>query len=253
MKHFKAYDFNLAANGSTPVYAVGRVLTLLEADGPVSVRVDGGSAVVLKVGQGLNLSDGDTWSEITVQDVSGAPNAGKLFVGAGAFTDQTFNGNVNATLVNDPDAVRPLLGMTYRSWFDKNFASNGSESHGLYNPVGSGRRVIVRSLEILDSNLANIQQRDISKWTSLVAPAFVPGAKTLGSGSVVSVAGVYTIAGTTPTGTGSYADGSNLFFVTGLRKYRGVILEPGQAFNVYHNAVAATKVGSIFEWDEEPL
>jgi hypothetical protein len=88
-KHFRPYDFNLAANGSQVVYAVGKYLKLLSATGGISVRVDGGSSLPMTVGQGLELEDGETWSEITITDTSGLANAGKLFIGAGRFTDQS--------------------------------------------------------------------------------------------------------------------------------------------------------------------
>jgi hypothetical protein len=252
-KHFKPYDFNLTPNGSQVVYAVGKYLKVLNATGTISVRVDGGSAVPLQEGQGLELEDGETWSEITVTDTSGLANSGRLFIGAGRFTDQRFNGDVNATLLNDPDSVRALQGPSYRSWAEKTFAGAGTEAHGLYNPVGSGILILLRSVELLDSAVANIQQRLISKYTAVgAAPAYAPGAKPVGAGSIASVGGVY-IAGASPAGTAFYADGANTFSVTGLRDYRCLVLDPGQAFNVFHNASAAAKVATIFAWDEVPI
>jgi len=248
-KHFRPYDFNLSANGSQVVYAVGKYLKLLSATGGVSIRVDGGSALPMTVGQGLELEDGETWSEITITDTSGGTNTGKLFIGAGRFTDQSGQ----MTLMNDPDGVRGLMGQSYRSGIDKTFAGAGNEGHGLYNPTASTKRLVLRSIELIDSAVANIQQRLITKYTVYsAAPNAATSTRPIGAGNTLSLGGVYVDPGS-PGGTSFYADASNVLTVTGKRQYRALVLDPGQGVHVFHSATAAAKLATVFEWDEVPI
>lgn len=91
---FNDYDFSISANGSTQIHAMGSAVRVRSCTGQLRISVDGGSGVKLNAGQGFHL-DGGSFRELTVRDVSGAPNAGVIFVGDGSYDDQTFSGSVS--------------------------------------------------------------------------------------------------------------------------------------------------------------
>jgi hypothetical protein len=190
-KHFRPYDFNLTGNGSQVIYATGKVAKILSATGSVSIRVDGGSAVPLAVGQGIWLDDGDSFLEITVQDTSGAPNVGKVFIGAGQLIDQTFSGSISnfPTSVPDRIAAAALAGKSFRRVVACNTNAAGQSALAcIYNPIGSGK--VVDLVDLVSSGTQS-NNHFVSRFDFTAAPAALTFPKNTGDGnnsSVVSVA-----------------------------------------------------------------
>ena len=95
--YLKEYDFNLAAGGIAIVLAEGAYFRVQSSTGAVSIIIDGlGELPGLLAGQGIKSTP---FRRLTLRDVSGAANVGKLLVSNEEFIDNRTYG------VNSLDAA----------------------------------------------------------------------------------------------------------------------------------------------------
>lgn len=93
---FNDYDFSLSANGTQQIAVMGSTVRVRSCTGSIKVSVDGGPGVTLSAGQGFKLDGGaKKFRDLTVKDMSGAANAGVIFVGDGEFLDSTLFGSIS--------------------------------------------------------------------------------------------------------------------------------------------------------------
>ena len=96
----RAYDFNLASGLSTRLDVSGSYLKLLSASaGAVGIKVDGGSEILLKPGQGYRVlaqKDGqiNSFRDVTVRNLQSSTNAGSIYIGTAGFEDSRITGDV---------------------------------------------------------------------------------------------------------------------------------------------------------------
>lgn len=93
----QTYDFTLTAGGSQVLNVEGSFYRIQSATGNVEVRRDGGSVLgPLTVGQGERAE----FRRLTLRDLSGGANSGRILVADGSFIDDT-------VIIAAPVAVRP--------------------------------------------------------------------------------------------------------------------------------------------------
>lgn len=93
----KEYDFNLTPGGVQVILTTGEYFRIQSSAGGVSISIDGvGELPGLLAGQGIKSTP---FKRLTLRDVSGAANAGKLLVSSDEFIDNRTYG------VNSLDAA----------------------------------------------------------------------------------------------------------------------------------------------------
>ena len=131
------YDFNLEPGGGQTIDVRGRFFKYRSGNGLIRVRTSLGGFVDLLPGQGV---ENVNFTSLTVSDRSGAVNAGVILAGEFDFRDDRIAGSVevidggrNRTMAN-----QAFVAATYRGGIAGN-----SALIQLFNPVDSGRRVVV--------------------------------------------------------------------------------------------------------------
>lgn len=94
---FGDYDFAMLANRSQQIAVTGAIVRVRSCTGKINIRIDGGPGANFSAGQGFKMPAGKTFRDLTVTDVSGAANAGVIFIGDASYEDQTFSGSVSVT------------------------------------------------------------------------------------------------------------------------------------------------------------
>lgn len=131
------FDFNLSANGGMNIETAGRFVKYVRGTGKIRVRFDKGGYIDLLPGQGCTGLD---FSRLTVEDRSGALNAGVLLAGAFMFQDDRISGTVD---VVDGGRTRTLAGQAFYGSVGIASAAGNNGHVGLLNPGASGLRVTV--------------------------------------------------------------------------------------------------------------
>lgn len=133
----------VAAGGSMQVLAEGSFFRVYSSSGPVAVTVDTvGELGPLLAGQGLK----DTpFKRLFVRDLSGSANIVQLIVADASFVDDRITGEVS---VIDGGKSRTIAGQMGMINAQTSAAVGFYSMCGLWNPVGSGRRAIVKRMFI---------------------------------------------------------------------------------------------------------
>jgi hypothetical protein len=134
------YDFNLAAGAGVTMDVNGKFFKYKVGTGPIRVRASNGGYVDLLPGQGVwNLN----FSSLTINDRSGAQNAGVILAGDFDFHDDRIVGTVD---VVDGGRTRTQIDRACVGYCGS-AATAGMYSHvQLLNPAGSGINVYVSQI-----------------------------------------------------------------------------------------------------------
>jgi len=144
------YDFNLLAGQSQNIDVKGRFFKYKSGTGMIRVRTSLGGAVDLLPGQGVEDVE---FTGLTVSDRSGANNVGSILAGAFKYTDDRISGSVevidggrNRTIANQAFMTNTYCGPT----------AGNTPMVQLWNPVGSGKRVVVERVTRSSGSAGNI-------------------------------------------------------------------------------------------------
>ena len=178
IKPAKIYPFTLRAGESIPLLVQGSFWKVLSATGQVEVTGDSfGSIDAVMPGQGMR---GYLFQRLVIRDSSGAANVVRLLIADEQFIDDRITGEV---AVIDGNKARSIAGgaMTWRLSARTANAAMRPLSQ-VWNPPGSGRRLIVDSMVIAcevqnemfwgvtDVKLASIPASRISDVAGMVVP-----------------------------------------------------------------------------------
>lgn len=143
----KIYSFTMAAGGTFQVLAEGSYYKLLAAAGDVSIARNGGTDMALSVGQGEKDAE---FKYLTIRDLSGAANAGRVVVADNTFVDDSVQGLVE---VIDGDATRALAGAMFMATPSQAAVAGQLPHTQLWNPAASGVNLIVTALGVQSTSL----------------------------------------------------------------------------------------------------
>lgn len=140
------YDFSLLSKQSQVMEVKGEYFLYKSGLGPIRITPSSGSPVDLMPGQGMS---GLKFDKFTVQDMSGANNAGFLLAGVGTWLDSRTTGIVE---VVDGGKTRTLAGIAFMA-VQFGQAAAGEYPHvQLFNP-STTRRLVVKQI-FLSSSVA---------------------------------------------------------------------------------------------------
>lgn len=142
LKPTKIYQLTIGAGSAMPLLVQGSFFKILSSTGAVDVIGDTfGSIEYLMPGQGLR---GQDFNRMTIIDRSGGSNMVRLLIGDDQFIDDRISGEV---VVIDGNKGRSIAGkaFTTTSLFGAASAGNVNQT-ALYNPVGSGVRLVVNNI-----------------------------------------------------------------------------------------------------------
>lgn len=142
VKPAKIYPFTIGAYEALPLMVQGSYFKILSATGMVDVTGDTfGTVEALQAGQGLR---GQDFRRLVVRDRSGGENMVRLLVSDDQFIDDRISGEV---VVIEGNKGRSIAGkaFTATSLFGAAGAGNVNQT-ALYNPVGSGVRLVVNNI-----------------------------------------------------------------------------------------------------------
>lgn len=244
------FPLNLVVNGMQPVSQVGNYVYYKAgsaggADPSIKVKTDLGDEYILMPGQGFRL-DNRFFNNLQVTNAGGqATVIGMLLIADGGFFDNRTTGSVE---VIDGGKSRTLGGGAFMGGVQCGTTAGQNSHVQIWNPLGSGKNVIVESITYSSNSNGGILFR-----TGNVAAANMlgNGVSKLAGGAVASVAQLR--YQTNATGLG----GGNMMIV-GIAAAQfstytfkePVVVPPGQGLLVLQGTQAADVTGN-FEWYEE--
>ncbi|MGK5038668.1 hypothetical protein [Janthinobacterium sp. LB3P118] len=236
------YDFNLPPGGALNLDVKGRFFKYRSGTGAIRVRASKGGYVDLLPGQGVWSLD---FESLNVQDRSGVQNTGVLIAGDFDFHDDRITGTVD---IMDGGRTRTLANTAFLA--DTAISPGASfATLQLWNPVGSGKNVMLEQMTIsVDAGTS------ISMWDS-TAPKLTPGQNP----SPKLLGGATGVARTFMDNPGAAYSGvrngsvncqANGTFVFPMRE--PIVIPPGRGF-VVQSGTITTILRCMFEFFEEPL
>jgi len=145
----KIYDFTIPANGSFTLLVEGSYYRILSSTGSLEVRRDGGSGVgPIYAGQGERDEE---FKRITLVDKTGAINSGYIIISDGTFVDDRITGEVS---VIDGGKARTIANSSYCSVVTCAGTATNYSHVQIWNPVGSGKNVIVEAVNLFSPTAA---------------------------------------------------------------------------------------------------
>lgn len=238
----QVYDFTLGAGQLVEILAEGSYYRILTATGALQVQRDDGSRVgPILEGQGERNSP---FKRLTLRDLSGAANSGTVLVCDGDFVDHRQAGAAEVV----SGAYRTTReGIAY--WGGTASAIGAADfSHvQLWNPAGSGRILVLETLQIsVDSGSVALRRHTAALANLATAPAnkFLGGAA--GVGEVRHQANASAIGTSFNGSVGASFGQSPINFLN-----RPVIIPAGHGLIVSHNTVNIN-TRAMFEWLELP-
>lgn len=154
--YLKEYDFNLAANGSAVILTTGEYFRIQSSNGAVSVSIDGlGELPGLLAGQGISNTP---YQRLTLRDVSGAANVGKILVANDAFIDNRTYG-VNAL---DAATIASLKLTTPRpetstASFNSSAIVSASTAVTIFNAASNVNGALIQTIDFSEANGGSLQ------------------------------------------------------------------------------------------------
>jgi hypothetical protein len=134
------FDFAVPANGAQRIEVSGTFFKYKSGTGPIRVTTSKGGYLDLMPGQGVSSL---SFSGLSVQDRSGGANAGVILAGAFEFKDDTING---AIALAEPYLSVNQNQRDYLASLQPVVTAGQYSVASLYNPVGSGRLIVVDRL-----------------------------------------------------------------------------------------------------------
>lgn len=251
------YDISVAANGQQDVQAPGRYLYYLNgnaggADNTIVVKLGmGGTKVLLKPGQSVRLpADAKDITDWVISNYANtATILGQVLIGKGEFTDSTISGSVQ---VIDGGKSRTLAGGAFVANGGANAVAAQYSCTQLWNPAGSGKRLIVESLQVV-AVAAPVTAQLLFMNTLLGGSTINQYGQSKLAGGAASAAAAYGVstassASSTPFMTLSAATYSSPV----VKLAEPFILQPGWGLTLWGASVNTT-MGANFEWYEESI
>ncbi|NIA56180.1 hypothetical protein HAV22_21335 [Massilia sp. TW-1] len=145
------FDFTLDANQSQQLDVRGRFFKCTKATGTIRVRTNTGDSIDLLQGQGVWNVD---YQWLSVQDRTGANNSGTILAGDFDFHDDRISGTVD---VVDGGKARTLQGIAFYAYVNAAKSAGNFAHSQLWNPVGSGKNLIVEKVMLTNGTVATLQ------------------------------------------------------------------------------------------------
>lgn len=245
MKPTKIYTFIVPAGGALPLLVQGDYFKVMAQTGPLEIRGDTfGQLSPILTGQGMR----DTpFGRLEVKDLTGVPNQVSLLVADAAFVDDRISGEVS---VIDGAKARAITGVAFMATPYTGPAIGNKSAAQLWNPVGSGRRLIVDQVRAA----SNTAQGLLAAFTT--APlANDYTAQRIASRLSGGPASVALARGAPAASIGGAPYLLNFTVATSLTeifvpKGAPLVIEPGYGLTV-ENTVDNTSVTAVFEYFEE--
>lgn len=247
MKPTKIYQFTVPAFGSFPLLISGDYFKIIAATGALNVRGDSfGTIDGILPGQGLS---GTPFQRLEVVDTTGSANLVKLLVADEAFVDDRITGEVS---VIDGARARTSALMAFAGTMPVlNVAAQYSQAQ-LWNPPGSGKRLVVNAVAAGSSAACNVYLAADSAQMATAGSS--PANKKLGGAAGIALirktnlgtiqpASVLVTLNTLTTGVG---------VTTVWKPTEPVVVEPGFGLSVSQDQVNLILTAS-FEWFEESI
>jgi hypothetical protein len=177
------FDYGVGANQAQKLDVKGSFFKMVTGTGKVRVTTDKGESIDLLPGQGVWGVD---FNWLSVKDRTGANNAGTILAGSFDYRDDRISGTVD---VLDGGKARTLANMAFIGGAS---CPNGASVYAktqLWNPAGSGKRLIVSSITVMATVSAGlIQARSSTAKLSVTEATPAPNSKLLGGApSLVAV------------------------------------------------------------------
>jgi hypothetical protein len=237
------YDFNLLPNESQTMEIAGRFFKYKSGTGVIRVRTTGGGYVDLLPGQGVwNVE----FSSLTVTDRSGSANAGVLVAGAFDFRDDRIVGQVE---VINGERARTMADKAFVAYINVAPATGYAPYVQLWNPVNSGKNLIVERLYLCSATTQSIR---IGVTAQLPIVVGAPQNKRIGSAAVSVAEARVAITNAPAIGTAIY----NMYTTAGIPQMiqmsEPIVIPPGNGLTVAAPMIN-TDLPTNFEYYEETL
>lgn len=237
------FDFNLGPGASQTIDVKGRFFKYKAGTGPIRIRTSTGGAVDLLPGQGV---ENVAFTSLTVSDRSGANNVGAILAGDFDFRDDRISGTVD---VVDGGKSRTLANMAFYPMASSTAAAGQWGSCQLWNPVGSGKNIILSAYGFQTDVATGIRIR--GSTAPLGTNLEKPPSKKLGG--AVSVMEIYS----GPNGAvpmTNYFPGATMAANSTIDKVlrEPIVIPPGAGLFVYTIALNVNLFAN-FEYHEEPV
>lgn len=237
------YDFNLSANGGQVIDVKGRFVKYRSGTGPIRVRLSKGGYADLMPGQGIFDTAFDS---LTVNDRTGAQNIGVILAGDFDFRDDRITGTVD---VVDGGRARTIQGHAFMGYAGVTSASGQYSTSQLWNPAGSGKRLVVEQISINCDNSApvvisngtvqclNKRTNGISKRLGYANGKGECRYESRATRQVDGYVAVFCQAGST----------------VNFKPTEPFVIEPGNGLEVFFSGAIVATVTASYEWFEEEL
>lgn len=252
------FDITVANTGAFVVHAPGRYIKYLSGSnggGDASLIVtpggQGGSKIMLQPGQAYRISDKantpDSWT--LANAAGGATIVGKVVIGDGRIDDNTLSGVVQ---VVDGGKSRTMSNSAYMATGLAQIVTNFVPQIQLWNPAGSGMRLVLESIYCLGGNA--LQAVTVMSSTVALAslnsngyPKMLGG--TMGVGQARNASSLAAAPAQAPSmGVISPVVGSS---ATSWKPTEPIVIPPGNGLLLTSNA-QSDSINGTFEWYEEP-
>lgn len=246
----QSYDLNIPAGGAQNIDVAGTRVQFLSADDPfaqIELRPNYAQGnISLRPGQGFQFDEQVTrW---VVFNRGQVPLKGLLLIGSGNFFDQRIAGTVD---VIDGGKARTLGNNSFVANGGANATAAQYSVAQLWNPAGSGRKVIVESVQLVSTGTPVAGQILLQSALLSGGPVLNMLGQSKLSGGAASAAGVYGL------NTASVVPQVPMMVLTAqayatpvVKPVEPFILLPGWGMTVWGLAQNAT-MGVNFEWYEE--
>lgn len=221
----------------------GKFFKYRSGTGAIRVRASKGGYVDLLPGQGVRGLD---FESLTVADRSGANNAGVLIVGDFDFQDDRIAGTVD---VVDGGRTRTIQGQAFMGYAGVTSAAGQYSTSQLWNPAGSGKRLVVEQIAINCDNsapvvISNGTVQCLSKRTNGLSKrlGYANGKgecryESRATRQVDGYVAVFCQAGST----------------VNFKPTEPFVIEPGAGLEVFFSGAIVATVTASYEWFEEEL
>lgn len=138
------YDFNLSAGGGQTIDVRGSFFKYKSGLGLLRMKTNRGGSIDLMPGESVYDVD---FESLTVQDKSGAANAGVLLIGKYDFRSDNLSGTVSLT---DGGKAATMAETCFIGTQKSGTVAASYNAVNLHNPAASGVNVILESVELIN-------------------------------------------------------------------------------------------------------
>jgi hypothetical protein len=245
MKSARIYDFSMPAGGSFVLPVEGCYVRIMGSTGAVELVTETYRIGPIAAGQGQANT---VFKRLVINDKSGAPNIGTLLIGGENFVDQRITGDVS---VIDGGKNKSIAGLTFFVGMNQTPVVAQVSQCQLWNPVGSGKNVIVSSYGFTSDLAATIFVR--TSTTPLPLLQGNPPSKKMGGALGISEARSLSAGSLGATVTTFYPSPN----LTAGSTYNQPLKEPiviPPGFGIFcYSSVANSTLFFNLELTEEPL